>query len=76
MKIGIRELRIIIREEIERNLRWTAGSFMGNLSAPSKGVTYMPLPGLGSSTERNTEDVINTGEYEEEKEESRDDDTD
>lgn len=73
MKIGMRELRIIIREEVEKNLRWTAGIFGGNLSSPSKGVTYMPPPGLGKKIERETDD-IDTGEYEE-KEDSRDDDT-
>ena len=63
MKIRLSELRKIIREEVERNLRWSAGYFGGDLSQPSKGINYAPLQGLGSSTEE--EDI----EHEYEKEE-------
>lgn len=67
MKIRLSDLRKIIREEVERNMLRTAGFFMGSLSRPSKGINYMPLPGLGATTEK--EDDIDTGEHEEEKEE-------
>ena len=67
MKIRLSELRRMIREEVERNMLRTAGFFMGNLSRPSKGINYMPLPGLGATTEK--ENDIDTGEYEEEEEE-------
>jgi hypothetical protein len=67
MKITLGLLRSIIREEVERNMLRLAGSFMGTLSQPSKGANYMPLPGLGASTER--ENDTNTGENEKEEEE-------
>ena len=67
MKIRLSDLRRMIREEVERNMLRTAGFFMGNLSRPSKGINYMPLPGLGATTEK--ENDIDTGEYEEEEEE-------
>jgi len=68
MKLTIGELRQAIREELERNLRWTAGFFGGNLSQPS--TVHMPLPGLGATTEE--ENDANTGEHEE-KEKDRED---
>lgn len=67
MKIKLSTLRKIIREEIERNMLRTAGFFGGNLSQPSKGMNYMPLPGLGATTEKIDDD---TREYEKEEEES------
>ena len=67
MKIKLSDLRRIIREEVERNMLWTAGMVGGNLNQPRKGINYMPLPGLGASTEKTEKtDDINTGEYEEE----------
>ena len=66
MKIRLSELRKIIREEVERNMLRTAGFFGGNLSQPSKGVNYMPLPGLGATTEKIDDD---TREHEKEEEE-------
>ena len=63
MKISLSELKKIIREEVERNLRWSAGYFGGDLSNPQKGINYVPLQGLGSSTE---EDKIEKYEEEEE----------
>ena len=67
MKIRLSVLRKIIREEVERNMLRTAGFFMGNLNRPSKGANYMPLPGLGATTEK--ENDIDTGEHEEKEEE-------
>lgn len=68
MKITLSELRKIIREEVERNLRWSAGYFGGDLSSPQKGINYVPLQGLGSSTEEKNK-IEN---YEEEEEFERD----
>jgi hypothetical protein len=68
MKITLSELRRIVREEVERNLRWSAGYFGGDLSSPNKGINYAPLQGLGSSTEEKNE-IEN---YEEEEELERD----
>ena len=68
MKIKLSELRKIIREEVERNLRWSAGYFGGDLSSPQKGINYVPLQGLGSSTEEKNK-IEN---YEEEEELERD----
>lgn len=68
MKITLFELRKIIREEVERNLRWSAGYFGGDLSSPQKGINYVPLQGLGSSTEEKNK-IEN---YEEEEEPERD----
>ena len=62
MKITLRELRTLIREEIERNLRNTAGFFGGSLSQPRKGITYTPLSGLGASTEEREEHEENEEE--------------
>jgi len=64
MKITLKELRALIREEVERNLRNTAGFFGGSLSQPRKGIASTPLPGLGASTEEREE-------YEEYEEEQR-----
>jgi|688.fasta_scaffold01425_18 hypothetical protein len=69
MKIKLSELRKIIREEVERNLRWSAGYFGGDLSSPQKGINYVPLQGLGSSTEEEKKQIEN---YEEEEELERD----
>lgn len=43
-------LRKIIREEVERNLRWSAGISAdgAKLNKPSKGINYGVPPGLGS----------------------------
>jgi len=49
MKIKISTLRKIIREEVERNLRWSAGisSDGAKLNKPSKGINYGVPSGLG-----------------------------
>jgi hypothetical protein len=63
MYITIRELRSIIKEEVERNSRWTAGLFGGGQSGGYHGGDgVLPPPGLGSSEE--SEDY---GEKEEER---------
>ena len=69
MKIRLGELRKIIREEVERNLRATAGFFGDNISQPRKSIGSMPLPGLGANTEYKEE---HTGEHEEEEERATD----
>lgn len=52
MKVdAVEELKVFIREEVERNLRWSAGFFGGgNISKGRKG-TIVPPPGLGSEDE-------------------------
>jgi hypothetical protein len=51
MRISIGELKKLIREEVERNMRWSAGFFMGgNISKGRKGV-IPPPPGLGARAE-------------------------
>jgi hypothetical protein len=62
MRIKLSDLRRIIREEVERNLRWTAGFFGGNLSQPS--TLHTPLPGLGVTVEKDND--YNNREHEEE----------
>ena len=57
MKITLGALRKIIKEEVERNLRYTAGFFGGSLSQPRKGIVYKPLPGLGPSTGEREEEL-------------------
>jgi len=47
MRINIDVLRKIIREEIERNMRWSAGMFGGVGSRTRKG-NILPPQGLGS----------------------------
>ena len=55
MKITIGELKKLISEEVERNMRWSAGMFMGGgISKSNKGVVEPP-PGLGDESE--TEDT-------------------
>lgn len=80
MKIKLSTLRKIIREEMERNLRWTAGIAIGGagLNNPARGVKYgvpqglgseeLPPPGLGSDTE----DTEMENEEQEHEEASRD----
>ena len=52
MKITMLALRKMIREEMERNLRWTAGIAMNGarLSQPGRGITYGVPPGLGKDS--------------------------
>lgn len=51
MKITIQKLKQLIRDQVERNLRWSAGFFTGGgISRPRKGVVQPP-PDLGSSQE-------------------------
>lgn len=68
MKIRLSSLRKIIREEVERAMLRSAGMFGGNLSQPSKGITYMPLPGLGATTEKTDDDSREYETHEEEEE--------
>lgn len=52
MKIRMSNLRKMIREEVERNLRWSAGISAdgAKLNKPSKGINYGVPPGLGSDS--------------------------
>jgi hypothetical protein len=60
MQITLKELRKMIREEVERNMRWSAGFFGGGIDgAGHKGDPLLPtgtnpLPGLGSEDEEET----------------------
>ena len=58
MKIKLSELRKIIREEVERNLRWSAGYFGGDLSSPQKGINYVPLVESLNSYQKNLQGSI------------------
>lgn len=65
----------MIKEEMERNLRWTAGICSGGagLNKPSKGVNFGVPPGLGSdfSGDNESKEMENeVEEYEEEWSES------
>ena len=53
MRITIANLRKMIREEVERNLRWTAGIAArgAGLNQAPRGVTYGVPQGLGSETD-------------------------
>lgn len=51
MKITVGELRQIIREEVERNMRWSAGFFTGGGISKGRKGTVTPPPGLGSEEE-------------------------
>jgi len=73
MKIKISTLRRIIREEMYRNLEWTAGIASGGagLNKPSRGIKYGVPQGLGfgdlEETEGHEERMENKEErYEEE----------
>lgn len=50
MWITIDNLRRIIKEEIERNLRWSAGMF-GGVGGRSRKGSMLPPPGLGNEKE-------------------------
>lgn len=66
--LTLRQLRALIREEVERNMRWSAGFCgVGGIGAgsPRKG-TEFPPQGLGDEGEDKTEN-----EYEEEQEPSQ-----
>jgi hypothetical protein len=45
MRLGL--LRKLISEEVERNMRWSAGMFSGGLSGKGSGAVVAPPPGLG-----------------------------
>ena len=53
MKITIANLRKMIREEVERNLRWTAGIAArgAGLNQAPRGITYGVPQGLGSDAD-------------------------
>lgn len=75
MKIKMSTLRKIIREEMERNLRWTAGIMAGGLglnNPTTRGTDYRVPPGLGTEAppglgpdDTETENEENTNEEEE-----------
>lgn len=74
MKIRISTLRKIIKEELFRNLAWTAGIAAGGagLNKPSRGIKYGVPQGLGFSDheENDHEERLENEEEEYEKESS------
>lgn len=61
MRLTLGELRTWIREEVERNMRWSAGFFVGGgISGSDKGIVPPP-PGLGDEEEQD----IDNSDYEE-----------
>ena len=64
MILTLKELRAIIREEVERNMRWSAGFFsIGGAGHPRKG-TEFPPQGLGDEEPQGEQEK----EHEEEEE--------
>jgi hypothetical protein len=47
----LKVLKQFIQEEVERNMRWTAGIFGGGNIGKSRKGTVVPPPGLGEETE-------------------------
>jgi len=70
MKMTMSTLRKMIREEVERNLRWSAGISAdgAKLNKPSKGINYGVPPGLGidSGDENDTDKENEETKYEKE----------
>ena len=65
MRITLSELKKIIREEVERNMRWSAGFFMGgNIGKGRKG-TIVPPPGLGAGADDEEQEYYGKEEQEE-----------
>ena len=54
MQLTLELLRIIIKEEVERNLRWSSG-FFGGVGSRSRKGTEIPPPGLGTEEEEYVE---------------------
>lgn len=55
MRITIRDLRKIVQEEVQRNLRLSAGFFGGGLSNQPSDGSELPPPGLGEDEETSEE---------------------
>lgn len=66
MIISICELRKLIREEVERNMRWSAGMFGGGLSKGTGKGVIEPPPGLGNETNSEEFDSLEYGKEEQE----------
>jgi len=62
-------LRQFIKEEVERNMRWTAGFGGGGLGQAANHASspYEPLPGLGTPDDELLDDKENTINGKEEK---------
>lgn len=68
MKITILELRKLIRDQVERNMRLTAGMFSGGGITKSRKGVVQPPPGLDGNTDE--EELIGS-EHGEEQEKSQ-----
>lgn len=68
MKISIEKLKKIIRDQVERNLRWSAGFFVGGGIDKSRKGVIPPPSGLGSAETDNIETI---DDYEKEQEKSQ-----
>jgi hypothetical protein len=51
----LKVLKQFIKEEVERNMRWTAGIFGGGNIGKSRKGTVVPPPGLGEDPEETEE---------------------
>jgi hypothetical protein len=73
VKTTIRELRKFIREEVSRNLQWSAGFFGGGLGGASShhgagsATEQSPPPGLGPDTEETDKEILDKNYGEQEK---------
>jgi hypothetical protein len=73
VKIKIKELRKFIREEVERNMRFSAGFFSGGIGAASihhgagSSDETVPPPGLGPDTEEIDKEILDKNYGEQEK---------
>lgn len=47
MRIRLGDLRRLVFEEVERNMRWSAGMVGGGLNSSRHGEANQPPPGLG-----------------------------
>jgi len=59
MKIKLSVLRKIIKEEVERNLRWSAGYIGGGISNPRKLNAISPVHMLGTEIENEDKELEN-----------------
>lgn len=55
MRIRVKDLKKIIKDEVERNNRWLAGFFVGGGISQSNAGVLAPPPGLGDEQEQEEE---------------------
>lgn len=61
MRITLRELRRIVKEEVDRNMRWSAGIDGGGGINVSRNASSGPFPELGDETADEDEVEIGSG---------------